>query len=101
MLFACSKPKSPEVEAEHTSLIKKIEIIFAIQGPDSIKYASIKNLFQKENISLETYRTLYKSYTEIDPFKSLQLLQEIELLITRDMQNATRENQQSQNKLNN
>jgi hypothetical protein len=98
VLVACSKPKPTVVEEEHIELIKNIEIICETRIPDSIKYADIKQLFKNENISIEKYRTLYKDYTENDPFNTLALLHEVELLITRDIQKAASEQQQLKEK---
>lgn len=81
----CPRQSSPQISDNWVPIIRDLELIINSNLPKSAKYSHVQRIFKNNNIRLENYQKLYFRIINDHPQNSLQLLKDIEKLLSDDM----------------
>jgi len=81
----CTRQSSPQISDNWVPIIRDLELIMISNLPKSTKYLQVQKVFINNNISRENYQKVYFRMINDHPQNSLQILKDIEKLLSDDM----------------
>jgi len=73
------------IDYKYVIFLKEMQLILAVNEPDSLKWIRVKKLFDKNKITVEEYRRFLIKYTQENSLRGLTLLQKIEEALSKDI----------------
>lgn len=81
----CARQSSPQISGNWAPIIRDLELIMISSLPKSTEDLQVQKVFENNNLSLENYQKFYFRMINDHPQNNLQLLKEIEKLLSDDM----------------
>jgi len=92
----CQSKKSTAKTGDWPEILEKVIVAARIPGPDSLRYTRIQDIFDQYNITAADYKKFYDRYVEQNPVSSISLLEQVEKLMSENMQKAQQEKKKAQ-----
>lgn len=90
LLFeSCRSSGKKTGRTQWAAVIQDMQIALISKAPDSVKYAGIKLIFEKNRINIDEYKLFYDRCLNSTPSKNRALLEEVEAGISAEMRQAS------------